>query len=195
MGQRTVRPARHDRRKRGVGAAPPHLVLELERRLALGPAGEPALRDDREHLVGERGRGADRVELAVVLHRPERLHQPSGGHQLGPVRREPAQSLVLAHRHREVLEAHAAREVGGRVLEQVLAALLAVEAVDLASGLGHVAEVGEEDPPARAHDARPVRACVSGQVADVDQVGDDERLELPLAQHRLEPVGPAHASP
>ena len=116
-------------------------------------------------------------------------------HQLGLLGHEPPEALVLPHRHREVLEAHAPGQVRRGVLEQVLAALLAVEAVDLASGLGHVAEVGEEDPPARAHDARAVRACVSGQVADVDQVGDDERLELPLAQHRLEPVGPAHPSP
>src|SRR5205814_6199782 len=108
--------------------------------------------------------------------------------------RESAEALVLADRHREVLEPDPPGQVRGRILEKVLPTLLAVEAVDLTSGLGDVAEVGQEYAPALADHADAVRPGVAAEVTDVDQIRDDERVELPLAEQGLQAIRAGHAA-
>jgi hypothetical protein len=99
---------------------------------------------------------------------------------------------VAAHREVVVLEADPAGQPRGGLLEQVLLAALAVEAVHLPLGLHDVAEVRDEDAQVRPDHAQAVGARVAGQVADVVEVGHEQRVELALGQDLLEPVGAAH---
>jgi hypothetical protein len=193
--QRAVGAARHDRRKRRLRAAAAHLGLDLERDIALASSGQAALRNAAQHLVGERGGRADRAQLPVLLDGAEALHEAPRGHQLGAVLHETLEPPVGPHGHRVVLEADPAREVPGRVLEQVLAPLLDVESVDLAPGLGHVAEVGQEHAPPLPHEGDAVGPGVAGQVTDVHEVRDEQGVELALAEQLGQAVGARHAAP
>ena len=66
-----------------------------------------------------------------------------------------------------------------------------VPALDLGLGALGVAEVGEEDALLGAADAGAVGAAEAGQVADVDQVGDEQAVELALGDERREAIAAA----
>ena len=106
------------------------------------------------------------------------------------------QPLPRADRQVGVLEADASRQLLRGVAQQVAAAALALEAVDLRLGPLDVAEVGEERArPVRADHRDRVRPGEPGQPADVHEVGDEQRVELALAQRGLHPVGARGAQP
>ena len=117
------------------------------------------------------------------------LHQPAGAHQLDSVPQQLAQPAVGAHGGVGVVvaQAHGAPAVphrGLHAVQQVALAAQAFEALHLLIGALHVAKVGHEAAhPAgpRAHHRQPVRAGESGQVADVEQICDQQRVEFPLA--------------
>jgi hypothetical protein len=193
--ERPVRAAGDDRGERRLGPLAPHLRLELERHLALGPPRQAALRHPAEDLVGERRRRADPLELLRLLDGPQPLDEPAGRDELDALPHQPLEPLEALHAQLVVLEPHPPAEPLGRLLEQVLLAALAVEALHLPLGLHHVAEVREEDAQAGADHADAVGAGVAGQVADVPQVGHEQGVELLLGKQRLEPVRAAHEPP
>ena len=98
------------------------------------------------------------------------------------------QPLQRAHGHVVVLEAGPAREALGDPAEPVVVDRDHLPALDLGLGPLGVAEVGEEDARLGAADAGPVGAAEAGQVADVDQVGDEQAVELALGHERGETV-------
>src|SRR5919204_706565 len=95
---------------------------------------------------------------------------------------------MLPDRQVLVLEAHPAAQALGRIADQLLLAAHALEVRDLALRPLHVAEVGDEEPLLRSHQTEPVRPPEAGQVADVDDVRDEQRVELALPQSIDEPI-------
>ena len=102
---------------------------------------------------------------------------------------------MLAHAQVGVLEPDATRHGLGHLAEQVALAAQPLEVIGhLLGRLTHVAEVGEEKPQLGADHAHAVRAGVAGEVADVDELGDDQRVELAVRDQLREAIGPAHAA-
>src|SRR5581483_10886868 len=85
------------------------------------------------------------------------------------------QQRVPLVRQRARLEAEAAGEELGELSVDVAAGLDELDAVELARA-GGVAEVGVEAGASGVDDERGVRAREPRQVADVDQVRDEQRL-------------------
>ena len=75
------------------------------------------------------------------------------------------------------------------------AGALEVEAGDLGGGLLDVAEVGEEAAHVRPDDRQAVGAGEAGQVAHVDEVGDEQQVELALASRGGDAVRAARSAP
>jgi hypothetical protein len=71
---------------------------------------------------------------------------------------------------------------------------LAVEIRHLLRGLLDVAEVGHEAPHVPADDGEAVRAREPGDVAQVDEVVDEQQVELALGEPARDAVRPAHSS-
>jgi hypothetical protein len=172
----------HDRGKaRAVGAQPPHLLLEREGDGALRAAGQALLAQDPVDLVGQRRGGADALDLLGLLDGAQALDQPARRHELDPLGQQLAQARVAADGHVVVLEAEPqlalrpARPQGG---DEVLRALLAVEALDLGGRPLDVAEVGDEAAHVAPRHRHAVRAGEAGQVAQVDEVRDEQQVEL-----------------
>jgi hypothetical protein len=91
-----------------------------------------------------------------------------------------------------VVEARAAGQLRGQVAHQVAARREPLEpGVHLGLGLLGVAEVGQEQAPVARHDGGAVGAGEAGQPADVDQVGDQQRVQLAPLQDLGQPVGAA----
>ena len=139
------------------------LVSADERHLAHEPL---------EHAVGDRARAPERLELALVLDGTQLLDETLARHEL-----EPARAQLLGERPREHvrLEADPAREVFTEPTDQGTLRLHRLDTVDGLRRLD-VAEVGEEPHPLRLDEQRGVRALEAGQVEDVDEVGDEQRL-------------------
>jgi len=81
----------------------------------------------------------------------------------------------------------------GDAVEEVAPAAAPFEALHLLLGALDVAEVRDEHPRPvhpRADDGEPVRAGEPGDVAQVDQVGDQQRVEVALGDGRGEALGP-----
>ena len=57
-----------------------------------------------------------------------------------------------------------------------------------------VAEVGHEAARVRPDDRQAAAAGEAGEVADVDQVGDEQQVELALGEPRGDAVGAAHSA-
>ena len=96
-----------------------------------------------------------------------------------------------------VLEAHpqvARRPALGQGRPQLERRELELEAVELRAGPLDIAEVGHEAPDVGADHGEPVGAGEARQVAQVDQVGDQQQVELALGQPRRDAVRAAHAS-
>src|SRR6185503_4862160 len=193
--QRAVGAGGDDRRKGDrLGAHAAHRELDVEGDVALGPAREPAGQHLGERLVGELRGGADAVELLGVLDDAQALDRAAGADELDAVAREPPELGVVAHAQVRVVEAEAhlalVGELLGDALEQVRGDLARPRLVELLGGLREVAEVGDEAPrPVDAHDRRAARAGEPGQPAHVREVGDQQRVEIALAQHLGEAVG------
>jgi hypothetical protein len=184
---------RDDRREaRPVGAAPAHLVLQLERHLALDPPREPALAQPPVDLVGQRRGGADALDLLRLLDGALGLHEPAGAHELDPLGHDRPQPRVGLDGDVVVLEAEPQPALRPAVRErchEVLRPLLAVEPVDLRRRLLDVAEVGDEAAHVAADDRHPVRAGEARQVAQVREVCDQQEVQLALVEPRGDTVG------
>jgi hypothetical protein len=93
---------------------------------------------------------------------------------------------MRSHRQAVVLETEARIGFGEHIddrLQQVLGSPAALEiAVDLLGGLFDVAEVGDECARVRPDEREAVRAGVAGQVADVDEVRDQQEVDTRLGQ-------------
>jgi hypothetical protein len=156
--------------------------------VALGPADERHLaHKSLEHPVRDRAGPPKRVELAFVLHRPKLFDKALPRHEL-----EPAFAQLLGKRPREHvrLEADLALQL---VCEPCHQRPLRQDSFDAVEGLSSldVAEVRVEPCPVRLDEERSVRAVEAGQVEDIDEVRDEERLLEQVA----EPVDPlAHAA-
>src|SRR5947207_635066 len=124
------------------------------------------------------GRAPEGLELAVVLDHAELLDEALTRHEL-----DASLPQLLGERPREDvgLEAEAAREVLTEPADQRPLRLHGLDAVDAPRSLD-VAEVGEEAHPVRLNEERGVRAVEAGQVADVDEIRDQQRLLEELAQ-------------
>jgi hypothetical protein len=137
------------------------------------------------------------VRLLRLLARPLGLDQAAGGHELDPIRQQLAQALVLAHAQVLVLEAEPQRALRPALLERgrrLLRRALLVEAGDLGLGALDVAEVGDEATRVGADDRHRRRPGEAREVADVGQVGHEQRVGLALAQPRRHAVGTAHSA-
>jgi hypothetical protein len=187
---------RRERRTRRPAAA--HRELDRDREVALR-APDDAL---GEHLgqrrVGQLRGGADLLDLARVLDEPQLLGDAARGDELDAVAGQLGEPRVLLDRQVVVLEAQA-RAVGqpaDRLLEQVGGDLVLQAVAHLLDGLREVTEVGDEAPDAGARDHGAVRAGEARQPADVDEVGDEQGVDLAVAQRRHQPPQPvvgAHA--
>ena len=179
--QRPVRPGGDDRREGGVAAQLADPRFGGAGDLALGAPAEAALEAPAPDLVGQLGGGGDRRQLALVLDPAQLLDRAAGGHRLDPLREFPPQPLEQANRDVVVLEAEATAEVGRDAAEPVVGDGDRLPALDLRRGPLGVAEVGQEEARLGAADAGAVGSGEAGQVADVDQVGDQHQVELALA--------------
>src|SRR5439155_21531269 len=93
-----------------------------------------------------------------------------------------AQRLHLSVRENVGLEGESALEPLGEVGEQCALRLLRLDAVDLTRGFD-VAEVGEaRRRPARLDEQCRVRRVEAGEIADVDEIRDEQSLVEPLSQ-------------
>jgi hypothetical protein len=76
------------------------------------------------------------------------------------------------------------------VAQQILRRLLHLDELAHRRHPLQVAEVGQEYRPVRARDDGAVRSGVAGQIADVDQVGDQHRPDAQLGQRVAQPAQP-----
>ncbi len=195
--ERAVRAVRDDRvEARALCAEPAHLLLERERDGALAAAREAVLERALQRRVGQLGGRTDLRDLLRILDGAQLLDAAARGDQLDARRQRLAQAVERAHRHVLVLdpEPHVAGgQRGDRVLQQVLLADPPLEAVHLLLGLGYVAEVRDEAAQvAHADERDAVGARVAGEVADVDEVRHEQRVDLALVEQRDEAVGARH---
>ena len=96
-----------------------------------------------------------------------------------------------------VLEAHAKLALRPALAErgdEFLRALLAVEVRHLLRGLLDVAEVGDEAANVATHDRHAVGAGEAGQVAQVDEVRDQQQVEPALLEPLGDAIGTAHSA-
>ena len=182
---------------RSFGTEPADLGVDGQAELVLGRVLVEQVADVRERGGGDRRRGLDARDLAVVLHDPQRLDEAGGRHELlherqmrarhrplvGPadgVRFEPeaqpgggdAEDLVLGG-HREA-DADVGLDAGRR---ELLGSLVAVAAVGDQQEL-----VGQDQQHAR-------RAGEAGEIADVDELRDEQRVARVLARRRTGRAG------
>jgi hypothetical protein len=136
--------------------------------------------------VEELRRVKDAEELAAISAAAEladevwrwSLDRAAGGDQHRSLRRFLLDPLQQPHREVVVLESDGAGEALGDTAEPVVEDRDHVPALDLGLGALGVAKVGEEHARVRAAEAGAVRATEAGQVADVDELGDQEHVEL-----------------
>ena len=188
--RRTVQSRRDDRVERQPVRA------ELAER-PLDPPGEVLLGSSDERLLGEgsvdgvrdRASAANRVDLAVVLDETKGFDEPAGRNEL---RAAAPDRLPLGIRDARRLEPDAApREQLGESAGNVTTGLHDLDALDRARRL-EVAEVRvQRRRSVRLDEHGTVRALEAEQVADVDAVGDEERLAEPAASRAMRLTGVA----
>ena len=199
MRQRAVVRGGDDRREGDVlGADLLRPPFEPPDDRGLGVPGEPVRLDQPAvEVVGDRRSASDRVQLLLVLDGAQSLHQSAGRHQLDLVGQQARELRVARHRHGRVLEPEAKRPAGslfqqlGDIAQQVLPALQRLVAGDLRLGALEVAKVGHEGALIGADQTEAVGAREAAQVADVDQVGDQQQVDPLLFQQRAELLRPA----
>ena len=161
-------------------------------RARLRPASPPSS-SRSQRRVGEPAGAADPLDLVGLLDRPQPLHDPLDADQLHPVGEQLAQPGVGPDRHVGVLEPEPERAFGEHVLdvvEQLLGSSAAVKrGSDLRGGLLDVAEVGDEHPRVGPDHGDPVGARVARQVADVDEVGDQQQVDAGLREQLDDAIG------
>src|SRR5881394_413174 len=177
-----------DRREGGVAALLADPGFGGAGHVALRTAAQPSLQAPAPNIVSELGRRRDRRQLALVLDPTQALDRAASRNRLGPVGQFPPQALEQAHREVVVLKAEAARKVGGNTAEPVVGDGDRLPTLDLSGGALGVAEVGEEEAGVGTADTGAVGAGETGQVRDVDQLGDQHQVELTLDQRGREPV-------
>ncbi len=164
-----------------VDAVRVHQRAQPPRELALGVADPGLGRERLEGVVGSPGGAADLLDLALVLHRPQALDDARRRHELELAR---TKHLDLRVRQRVGLEGEPPLEPPGQIARQRPLCELDLDAGH-PLGVLDVAEVGVEPRlPAGLDEERGVRALEPGQVADVDQVRDEQ----PLVEARTERV-------
>src|SRR6476659_151519 len=194
--QRPVRPGGDDRREGGVAPELADSRLGGAGDLALAATAEASFQAPAPDLVGELGGGGNRSQLLPVLDPAQLLDCAAGRHRLDPVGELAAQALQQTDRDVVVLEAEAATEMGGDAAQPVVGDRDRLPALDLGRSTLGVAEVGEEEAGVGAADAGAVGTGEAGQVADVDQLGDQGQVELARSQRSREAVAAApHALP
>src|SRR5262245_32177622 len=161
-----------------VGAELVEELVQPPGQLALGSPDERLVREALVGLARDLPRPADRVELAVVLHRAQRLDEAAARYEVEPaaVQRLPARVADGVG-----LEADAALEQLRERDDQRALRLDELDARDRPPGLG-VAEVAEQPRAVRLDQQGGVRAGEADEVADIDAVRDEERLFEALAQ-------------
>ena len=193
MRERAVLSRGDDRRERGLGAELPQARLAGTGDITLGSSGEAALQHPLIDTVGELSRRRDALELVGLLDDPQLLDQIAGGNQTDVVTDGRLQPGELADAQLRVLEADPAGHPGGDLRDQLPLRLRALPlGRDLVLGPLGVAEVGEEDELVGTHEAGAVRAGETGQVADVDQVRDEELIEFLLGDQLGQAPTPRH---
>ena len=179
MRSRAVLAERDDRVERGaVGACLVPRLLEPPRELGLGATDERLPAELLVHLVGDRGGAPERLQLAGLLHRAERLDRPARRDELDAAR---PQRLRVGERQVPRLDRDPpAREQLGERRHDVPRRPVERDAVDRARRL-RVAKVRVERRLAcRVDEHGRVRAREAGQVAHVDEARDEQRVvELP----------------
>jgi hypothetical protein len=182
---RAVRAGEHHHREgEAVGALLAQDQLHPPRELALGAADDRLGREALVRTRRDRGRLADGVQLAGLLHRAQALHEPAARHELGVPRGERRPGVVG---HVRGLEPDAPFEELRDVADERTRGLRDLEPVECAGPLG-VAEVGEEAHTLRLDERGGVRAREAGQVADVDEARDEQRL----LEQRLQALDAGH---
>ena len=189
--QRPVWPGGDDRREGRIATELADARLRGAGDVALGAAAEAALEAPAPNLVGQLGGRRDRRQLGLVLDSAQPLDRATGRHRLDALRQFPPQALEQADRDVVVLEAEAAAELGGDAAQPVVGDRDRLPALDLRRGPLGVAEVGEEEARLGAADAGAVGAREPGQVADVDQLGDQHQVELALGERGREAIATA----
>ena len=192
MRLRAIRPGRDDRVEAvAARAAFAHRELELERELPFGDAVGQSREHRQERVVGDRARPADAVDLAEVLHPAQILDERARRDELGPLERghEPA---LLGPGDAVLLEAEPGSGRDERGQRGVLrgrgeADLDADVGVDtgrrqLLLRLFRVAPVGHEQRVVRSHHQHGRRAGESGQVPDVRELRDEERIDVRVGE-------------
>ena len=173
---------------RPVGAGVVPRLLEPPLELGLGPADERLLRELRVDLVGDRRSPAQKLELARLLDGAQPFDDACRRDDLHAAR---AERVGIGEGEVARLDRDAAaREQLGERRQDLPRRPLERDAFDRARRLG-IAEVRvERRVPRGVDEHRRVRAREPGQVADVDEVRDEQRLLEPSRQ----PFDPVHVS-
>ena len=198
---------------RVVGAEFAHPLIEVEPDLPFGTARpDPAGRDQfGQRVVGDRARMAQRLDLALVLDRPQGLDQVGGGAQLDRSPRpgrDGELGVVVGDGDRPRLEPDDALRCATDQGEITRPGDQSGQIGDLRFRLGRVTAIGAEQRPRVAetthricgraddgvgraglvigvdHQQCRIRAGEAGEVADVDQVGDQQRIDPGADQRR-----------
>ncbi len=189
----------HDRLERGAGRAQaPHLEVEVEGDLPLGGALGQAGPDLGQGVVGDAGGLGHAGHLARVLGPAQVLDQALGGDELGVGEPLGGEAALLGPGDVVGLQAQPGDAGRGRLQVVLLGpageADVEVE-VDarrrqLLDGLVAVAAVGDEEQPVVGEQDDGRRAGEPGEVADVDQVGEEQGVASGAGEEAPQPVDP-----
>ena len=192
-----VRPAGNDRVERErLGTELAQRPLEPPRHLRLRPPDESLPPEQLERLGEQRCGAPERVELAVVLDRPQPLDGTLRRDELDATGGERAMGgeadLVGLERDRP------GRELPKRLPQEDGQLPVGLHELDTGDGARrvHVAPVGDQPGVLGVDQHGRVRALEAGQVADVDGGCDEKRRSTELGQPRTQPLDPlAHWLP
>ena len=152
--------------------------------LALGAADEPVARAGARSAASASARAARMRSISSrLLDRAQPLDDAARADQLDPVGQQLAQPAVLAHATCARPRTRAAAGPAASALARPPRADPARrgsrsnDGCDLLGRLLDVAEVGDEGARARARQRQAVAAGEAGQIADVDEVGDQQRVD------------------
>ena len=165
-----------------------HVVLERESKLAFRAPDYPLAQQALERGVGQRARGLDPRDLVRFLDRAQGLDEPARGDEIDVVSELRAQTLMLVYGNVIGLEPQPELAGWQRFAHQVQQTLgrgrdpASERVIDLLRRLFLVAEIGDEHSQLGADQSQSVRSAVAGQVANVDQVGDQQDVDARLPE-------------
>ncbi len=172
---------------------PADLEVERDAELLLGELVAQPAAHVGQRLVRDGGRRLDPSHLAVVLDEPQVVDQARRGHQLDAVEPAVGEGALLGPGHGVGLERQPP-DAGGRHgasddLSLVGAgdhhARLDPGGGELLGGLLAVAPVGHQDELVGEDEQQAGRSCESGEVAEVDQLGDQDGVGAGLSGARV----------